>query len=124
MDDFAELALEGANTAADHFDKVYDPLKEKVKNLPSPTKMIRGGHRDRDIYSDDDQSDDGYDDYRSPRRSQTDRAVGHRRHHSRGGGTYVEESYERRMGRAKSAGRDGIGGGRGLDRGGRSKSQS
>lgn len=123
MDDFAELALEGASTGIDNYEKVVDPLKEKVKQLPNPIKKYRGGQQDRDHYDDDDESDDSYDDYHSPRRSRTDRGGRDRHRDSRGGGVYVEESYERRSGRAKSAGRDGPRGGRGLDRHGRSKSE-
>lgn len=117
MGDFAELALEGATAGIENYEKVYDPLKEKVKKLPNPIKSFRSGQHDRDQYDDDDnEAYDSYDDYRSPRRSHTDR--GDRDHHrdSRGGGGYVEESYERRSGRAKSTDRDG-------HRGARSKSQ-
>lgn len=124
MDDFAELAFEGASAGIDNYEKVYDPLKEKAKKLPNPIKKSRGGQQNRDQYDDDDDdaSYDSYDDYHSPRRTYTDRDGGRRHRDSRGGGAYVEESYERRSGRAKSTGRDGIGGGRGLDRRARSKS--
>lgn len=123
MDDFAELAMEGASAGIENYEKVYDPLKEKAKKLPNPIKSIRGGQQNRDQYDDnDDESYDSYDDYHSPRRTYTDRDGGRRHRDSRSGGAYVEESYERRSGRAKSTGRDGIGGGRGLDRRARSKS--
>lgn len=120
MEDFVELAFEGASTGVDHYEKVYDPLKEKAKKLPNPVKKLRRGQIGRDQYDDDDGSYDSDDEYRSPRRTNTDRGGGRRQRDSRGGGGYVEESYERRSGRAKSTGRDG---GRGLRRDGRSKSQ-
>lgn len=123
MDDFAELALEGASTGIDNYERVYDPLRDRAKKIPNPVKKYWKGQNDRDRYDDDDQSYDSYDDYHSPRRGQTDRSRAHRHRESRGGGVYIEESYERRSGRAKSTGRDGHGGGRGPDRDGRSKSQ-
>ena len=136
MDDFAELALEGASTGVDHFEKVYDPLKDQAKKLQNPVKKLRGksdqdqgqeedpydyydkqrrSNTDRDRYGstrDRGSADDDYE-HDSVRRSNTDRR-GSRRDRVRDG--YVEETYERRSSRAKSAGRDGYhgSGGRGL----------
>ncbi|MCJ1468815.1 Serine/arginine repetitive matrix protein 2 [Pseudocyphellaria aurata] len=123
MDDFAELALEGASTGIENYEKVYDSLRDKAQKMPNPIKKYWNGQNDRDQYKDDDQSYDSYDDYHSPRHGQTDRSRVHRHRQSRGGNVYIEESYERRSGRAKSTGRDGLGGGRGTDRDGRSKSR-
>ena len=88
-------SLPAASPVINNYDKVYDPIKARAKQLPSKLRH----RRDRDYDSDD------YDDY--------DRH-GSRRHRPRGGYDYYDEKYERREGdRAKSAGRDGYGG-RGL----------
>lgn len=116
-DDLYELVLEGASTGIDHYEKVYDPLKERVKKLPNPIKSIRRGR--------DGQQED-YDDYgddESPPPDNPDRRLARQPRSSRAGEGYIDESYERRMGRARSTGRDAYqGGGRGLNRDGRSKS--
>ena len=79
-----------------------------MKQLPQRVKSMRGQNdRHRD---DPDYSDDEYDEprHRSSRREP-------RRSH--GDGRWVEETYERKeTGRARSVGRDGAYGGRGLDR--------
>ena len=112
MADLAELTLEAANPAIEHYDKVYEPAKERAKigakkireKIISPSK---GGFDEEEV------EDDYYD---RPRRRDSRRESGR----TRGRDDYVEESYERKVTgtRAKSAGRDGRygGGGRGLDR--------
>ena len=112
MDDMTELALEGASTGIDHYEKVYDPLKAQVKRLPNPLRKSRTQQYD---------SDDDQDYYDPPRRSNTERVS--RRSQGPRAGEYVEETYERKSGRAKSTGRDGqFRDGRGLDRDGRPRS--
>ena len=109
MADIAELGLAGVPVAAEHYDKVYDPLKDKTKQGVNKVKTMakNRGHRDDD-YSD-------YDPYEydgPPRRSQTD-GHGRRRdsdsHHRSGRGDLVERRYVKSPGdggRAKSVGRD------------------
>ena len=102
--------LTAATPAIQNYDKVYDPVRDRVKQLPQRVKSMRG-HNDRNN-DPQDYSDDEYDrpNHRSSRREP-------RRSH--GDGRWVEETYERKeTGRARSVGRDGAygGGGRGLDR--------
>ena len=118
-DDAIELILEGASAGIDNYEKVVDPVKDRVKRLPNPVKSFRRDRNGREVEYDDDDDDD---DSPSPRYS--DRRVSRQDRTSRGGEEYVEESYERRMGRARSTGRDGRHGGRGLDRDGRSRSNN
>lgn len=115
-DDAIELLLEGASTGIENFEKVYDPLKSQAKKLPNPVKAFRRDRNGREIEVNSD------DDYYSPPPSNSDRRASRQNRSSRGGGEYIEESYERRMGRARSTGRDGHGG-RGLDRDGQARSQ-
>lgn len=155
MDDLAELALEGATVGATHYDKVTDPLKDQVKRLPNPVRKLRGQqgqNQGQDWNHSDMDGDDN--DYNRPRRSNTDRdrwgsrrdrdveveddedynsrrrsstiQRSPRRDRRRGGEGYIEETYERRSGRAKSIGRDGYdrGGGHGLRRDDRRRSTS
>ena len=167
MTDLAELVLEGAGPMIEHYDKVYEPVKERVKKIPNkiPGMKNRNG---QDVYEEEDTVEydnygsqgrgvqdrpreqevvdyntyeppqrsnterrrDDYDTYDPPRRSNTDRPREHRRHKSRHrrGDRVVEEEYvyERKGGRAKSAGRDGPygGGGRGLQRDDRRESRA
>ena len=111
-----------AEPAIQNYDKVLDPLKERVKVIPVKLKSMRGQedhdrdhrHRDHRYHGHQDSSDD--EDYDRPRRRHTSRQEPR---HSRDDGRWIEETYERKVvGRAKSAGRDGAngGGGRGLDR--------
>ena len=169
MAEYAELMLEGAGPMIEHYDKVYEPVKERVKKIPQkiPGWKTRSGQdeyeeeevAEYDTYDSKERGNsdrpreqevvqyDRYDPpqrsnterrprddvemYDPPRRSNTERPKEHRsrreksRHRSRHrshrrGDRYVEEEYlyERRGGRAKSAGRDGPygGGGRGLKR--------
>lgn len=146
MDDLTELTLEGASAGIDNYEKLYEPLKDKAKKIPNPIKQIRS-QPDQPQMQDQD-LDDHYD---PPPRSYTDRdrRGSIRDREARGGkdnyeydlvrrstdrrgskghrDTYVEETYEKRSSRAKSAGRDGNiggGGGRGLHRDDRRRSMS
>lgn len=122
MDDLAELALEGATVGIENYEKVYDPLKARVKNMHNPIhrNSISNGS-DRPRYRDE------YDDQPSSR-SAVDRRAS-RQEDVRGGGGggggntgrgYVKETYYRESGRARSAGRYGY---NAEDRGGRGISQ-
>lgn len=118
-DEFAELVLEGASYGIDNYEKVYEPLKTRVKTMPNPiTKFSKSRSQDQSGPGDD---YDDYDNYPS-RSPNVDRRMSRRDNGrgsgggSRGGdgaGGYVKETLYRESGRAKSAGRDGyIGGGR------------
>ncbi len=119
MDDMAELALEGASYGIENYEKVYEPLKARVKTLHPIAKHIKPHDgADESRHRDDDHEH---------RRSPVDRR-GPRRERSRAGGSggagYVKETYYREHRRAKSAGRDayhGVGES-GWDRGRQSKS--
>ena len=101
MDDIAELALEGATAGIENFEKVYDPLKARVKNMHNPIRQFSTRRNDdRSGYRDE--YDDDHDDRRGSRR-ESDR----RGDPARG---YVKETYYRESGRAKSAGRYGYNG--------------
>ena len=113
MDDFAELAMEGVPIAAEHYDKVTDPLVDKTKKGIQKVKSMRNG-RNGDYESEEEY--DEYDRYGPPQRAQTDRRRrsprdDYRPRSSRG--EVVEQryaSYSKGNGRAKSAGvnrRDG-----------------
>lgn len=69
MEEFAELALEGAGPVIEHYDKVYEPVKERVKKIPEkiPGLKNRSG---RDEYDEDDEVEYDYD---SKRRGNSDR---------------------------------------------------
>ena len=114
MADFAELAMEGVPLAAEHYDKVYDPLKDKTKQGIQKVKSMRNNNTNGG-YSSEEEYDE-YDRYGPPRRSQTDRRRrsprddfrdDYRRPRS-GRGDVVEEryAYSKSNGRAKSAGGD------------------
>ena len=110
---FADILI-AASPAIENYEKVYDPVKDRVKQLPDKIKSMRGQNDRGDDYSDDDY-------YDQPKRRSSRREP----RRSRGDERWVEESYERKVsGRARSAGRDGAygGGGRGLDRERRRKS--
>ena len=112
---FADILI-AASPAIQNYDKVYDPVKDRVKQIPDKIKSMRGQNDQGDDYSDDDY-------YDRPKRQSSRREP----RRSRGDDRWVEESYERKVsGRARSAGRDGAygGGGRGLDRERRRKSRS
>ena len=107
--DFAELAMEGVPIAAEHYDKVYDPLKDKTKQGINKVKEMRNS-RNGGYDSEDD--DDDYDRYPPPRRSQTDRRRSSRddyRPRPRSGRDDVVEeryAYSKGSGRARSMGGD------------------
>ena len=111
MTDLAELGLEAANPAIEHYDKVLEPAKDRAKDS---ARKIREKITSPNKGKFDDEDQDDY--YDRSRHRDSRRESGR----SRGNDGYVEESYERRVTgpRAKSAGRDGRygGGGRGLDR--------
>ncbi len=102
----AELILEGVPIAAEHYEKVYDPLKNKTKQGVQKIKKMRNGR------SYDEESDYEEDYGGPPRRSQTDRPRSPRdsdRRRSRRS-DLVEERYAYKgSGRARSMGRDGNG---------------
>jgi hypothetical protein len=104
---FIKLALKGASYGIENYEKVYEPLKARVKTLHPIAKHIKphdaaDGSRHRD-----------HDEEHRP--SPVDRS-GPRREHSRAGGSggagpgYIKETYYREHRRAKSAGRDAYNG--------------
>lgn len=109
MDDFAELAMEGVPIAAEHYDKVTDPLVDKTKQGIQKVKSMRNG-RSGDYESEEEY--DEYDRYGPPQRSQTDRRRRSPRDDYRPRsrrGEVVEQryaSYSRGDGRARSVGGD------------------
>ena len=110
---FADILI-AASPAIQNYDKVYEPVKDRVKQIPDKIKGMRGQNDQGDDYSDDDY-------YDQPKRHSSRRDS----RRSRADDKWVEESYERKVSnRARSAGRDGPhgGGGRGLDRERRRKS--
>ena len=111
-DDLAELALEGISAGIDNYEKVYDPLKARAHQIH--LRHIESRHPERL----DRHQDDGRDRDRDRDRGRLDKdRKDPRRDSGRGGEGRYEESYERRIVRAKSAGRDGYGG-RGPNRNG------
>ncbi len=70
MAEFAELALEGAGPMVEHYEKLYEPVKERVKKIPQkiPGFKSRSG---RDEYEEEEV--DEYD-YGSKGRGNSDRA--------------------------------------------------
>ncbi|MCJ1454038.1 hypothetical protein MMC28_004388 [Mycoblastus sanguinarius] len=123
-EDFAELVMEGVPLVAEHYDKVYDPLKDKTKKGVNKVKNKMGGGHNRGggggggaYYSEDEyESDDHY--APPPQRRDTQRRRsppgGYDDRPRSGRGEVVEEryAYSKGNGRAKSVGRDGNGGGR------------
>ena len=112
MDNFAELAMEGVPIVAEHYDKVYDPVKDKAKQGVQKVKEMRNGGNDR--YESEEEYDQ-YDRYGPPQRSQTDRRRrrspydDYRPRPRSGRGEVVEEryaSYSKGNGRARSMGGD------------------
>ncbi|KAK0507467.1 hypothetical protein JMJ35_009990 [Cladonia borealis] len=109
MDDFAELALEGIPIVTEHYDKVYDPLKEKTQQGIHKVKKMREKRRGGGYESETDSEYEEVDRYGPPSRSQTDpRARQYRdddRRRSRGGEVLDERyTYSKASGRAKSIG--------------------
>ncbi len=109
MDDFAELALEGVPIVTEHYDKVYDPLKEKTKQGIHKVKKMREQRRGGGYESETESDYEEVDKYGPPPRSQTDpRARKSRdddRRRDRGGEVLDERyTYSKGSGRAKSIG--------------------
>ena len=109
MDDFAELALEGVPIVTEHYDKVYDPLKEKTKQGIHKVKKMREQRRGGGYESETESDYEEIDRYGPPPRSQTDpRARKSRdddRRRDRGGEVFDERyTYSKGSGRAKSIG--------------------
>lgn len=108
MADLAELAMEGVPLVTEHYDKVYDPIKNKTKQGIQKVKSMRNG--DGSYQSEEEYEE--YDRYGPPQRSQTDRRrrsprddYDDRRRRS-GRGEVVEErhAYSKSNGRARSMG--------------------
>ena len=112
MDDVAELALEGVPIFTEHYDKVYDPLKEKTKQGVHKIKKMRNRRRDGGYESETESEYDERDRYEPPPRSQTDDIRRTSRDYNRrrsGRDDFVEERYGYYKGsdRAKSIGHGG-----------------
>ena len=112
MEDVAELAMEGVPLMTEHYDKVYDPVKNKTKQGVQKIKKMREQRKGGGYESETESDYEEYDRYGPPQRSQTDgrRRVGDdNRRRSRRDNDYVDErySYPKGNGRAKSAGGDG-----------------
>ena len=125
MADFTELALEGVPLVTEHYEKVYDPLKDKTKQGIEKVKKMSNSRRGGDYESETDEEID----YKSPRRNFTEPArrrsprADDRRRSRRDYDDVVEERYVYKgpnKDRAKSMGRDGWNGGRGDRRRGKS----
>ena len=109
MDDFAELALEGVPIVTEHYDKVYDPLKEKTKQGIHKVKKMRERRRGGGYESETESDYEEVDQYGPPSRSQTDprdrRTRDYDQRQSRGGEVLDEKyTYSKSSGRAKSIG--------------------
>ena len=111
--DLTELALEGVPLVTEHYEKVYDPLKDKTKQGIDKVKKMRDSRRGGDYESETDEEID----YKSPRRNYTEPA---RRDDRRGSRRDYDDVVEERYvykgpnkDRAKSMGRDGWNGRRG-----------
>ena len=127
MEDFAELAMEGVPLVAEHYDKVYDPLKDKTKQGIRKVKDMRESRRTQDGgYESETDEEIEYDtprrNYTEPTRRRSPR-TDDRRRSRRDYDDVVEERYVYKgpnKARAKSMGRDGWNGGRGDGRKGKS----
>ena len=125
MADFTELGLEAVPLVTEHYEKVYDPLKDKTKQGIDKVKKMSNSRRGGDYESETDEEID----YKSPRRGYTEPArrwsprADDRRRSRRDYDDVVEERYVYKgpnKDRAKSMGRDGWNGRRGDGRGGQS----
>ena len=120
MEDIAELAMEGVPLVAEHYDKVYDPLKDKTKQGIHKVKKMRDRARTQDGgYESETDEEIEYD--APPRRNYTESSrrrsprADDRRRSRRDYDDVVEERFVYRgpnKDRAKSMGRDGWPGGR------------
>ena len=121
MEDFAELAMEGVPLVTEHYDKVYDPLKDKTKQGIQKVKKMRESRSTRGGgYESETDEEIDYD--APPRRNYTEPSgrrsprPDDRRRSRRDYDDIVEERYVYKgpnKDRAKSMGRDGWSGGRG-----------
>ena len=126
MEDFAELAMEGVPLVAEHYDKVYDPLKDKTKQGIQKVKKMRDRRTQDGVYESETDEEIDYDapprrNYTEPTRRRSPRADDRRRSR-RDYDDVVEERYVYKgpnKDRAKSMGRDGWNGGRGDGRKGK-----
>lgn len=131
MEDIAELAMEGVPLVAEHYDKVYDPLKDKTKQGIQKVKKMRQSGRTQDGgYQSETDEEIDYDpprrNYTEPSRKRSPRADGRRRSR-RDYDDVVEERYVYKgpnKGRARSMGRDGWNGLRADGRKGKSTMSS
>lgn len=115
--EFAELALEGVPLITEHYDKVYDPVKNKTKQGVEKIKTMRN----KNGTYEESESDEYYEYSGPPRRGKSQRDRGprddygddYRRDDRRqsGRGEVVEQRHaykdSRGNGRARSVGRDG-----------------
>lgn len=113
MEDFAELAMEGVPLVTEHYEKVYDPLKDKTKQGIQKVKQMRQGDSQRGGYQSESDEEIDYDaprrNYTEPARRRSPRDDG-RRPSRRDYDDVVEERYVYRgpdKARAKSMGRTG-----------------
>ena len=127
MEDFAELAMEGVPLVTEHYEKVYDPLKDKTKQGIQKVKQMRqGDSSQRGGYQSESDEEIDYDaprrNYTEPARRRSPRDDDRRPSRRRDYDDVVEERYVYRgpdKARAKSVGRDGWNGGRGQGRKGK-----
>lgn len=127
MAELAELAMEGVPLVTEHYDKVYDPLKDKTKQGIQKVKKMRDRRRTQGGgYESETDVEIEYD--APPRRNYTEPARmrsphgDDRRRSRRDYDDVVEERYVYKgpnKDRAKSMGRDGWNGGRGDGRKGK-----
>lgn len=119
MAEFAELAMEGVPLVAEHYDKIYDPLKDKTKQGIHKVKKMRNSRTQGGSYESETDEEIEYD---APRRNYTEPARRRsprnddRRRSRHDYDDVVEERYVYKgpnKDRAKSMGRDGWNGGRG-----------
>ncbi|CAD6574499.1 MAG: hypothetical protein ASARMPREDX12_006801 [Alectoria sarmentosa] len=121
MTDFAELAMEGVPLVTEHYDKVYDPLKDKTKQGIQKVKKMREKRRTQGGgYESETDEEIEYDapprrNFTEPTRRRSPRDDDRRRSR-RDYDDVVEEKYVYKgpnKDRAKSMGRNGWNGGRG-----------
>ena len=121
MEDFAELAMEGVPLVTEHYEKVYDPLKDKTKQGIQKVKEMREGRSTRGGGYES-ETDEEIDYNGPPRRNYTEPSrrrsprPDDRRRSRRDYDDVVEERYVYKgpnKDRARSMGRDGWNGGRG-----------
>ena len=115
MEDFAELAMEGVPLVTEHYEKVYDPLKDKTKQGIQKVKKMRQNNQGGGGYESETDEEIEYDgpprrNYTEPSRRRRSSRDDDRRRSRREYDDVVEERYVYRgpnKERAKSVGRDG-----------------